>query len=214
MSYHINRSKDANYLQLCDYAIGYKVFDLCFSVIDDNRFPLWSASSKPDKHHYGQGGLVRHTLEVVDLCVANNKLLVAGIDESKLFLAAFFHDVGKMWDYEPVTHLNPYTGIPNPWKEEMAEGYELRDWRGTSHKRNIHHISRSSLVWNKAANENNWNEKDTDEVTHAILAHHGCREWGSPISPATKLGWMLHLCDNMSAKMDDCEKGDRFKDGK
>lgn len=32
-------------------------------VLQDWRFPIWSGSSKPHQHHYGQGGLVIHTAD-------------------------------------------------------------------------------------------------------------------------------------------------------
>jgi 23S rRNA maturation-related 3'-5' exoribonuclease YhaM len=49
-------------------------------------------------------------------------------------------------------------------------------------------------------------QSEIDEVTHAILSHHGQREWGSPVRPATKLAWILHTCDMMSARVNDCDK--------
>lgn len=154
-------------------------------VLKDPRFPLWSGSSVPEKHHYGKGLLAEHTCEVAELCLCNNEYFPLGkkVNDQQLFLAALFHDVGKMWDYRP---------IDDTYKE----------WEGTTHKRMIHHISRSALVWQEAASKFSflW---DKDEVLHAILAHHGMREWGSPVSPGTRLAWLLHLCDGISARMDD-----------
>lgn len=192
----------------------YKIYYLCSAVLNDKRFPIWSGSGKPTQHHYGDGGLVIHTAEVVRLCLANNQTLDAGLDEKKLFCAALFHDAGKMWDYERSN--NPE--IP---------------WQGTEHKRMIHHISRSALIWQKACENysrvgsdlcfvayqttidwlgiENPSPNGVDEVLHAILAHHGLREWGSPVMPKTKLAWMLHLCDNLSARIDDADKWDHVK---
>ena len=171
-------------------------------VLQDWRFPIWSGSSKPHQHHYGQGGLVIHTAEVVKLCLENNKLFDNQINQTILFLAALFHDVGKMWDYEPVR---------SSLTDNCVEFNEYLDWKGTSHKRHIHHISRSALVWQSAAKEKYMSDGQIDEVLHAILAHHGQREWGSPVSPNTKLAWMLHLCDGISARMDDAERWDRHQ---
>jgi 23S rRNA maturation-related 3'-5' exoribonuclease YhaM len=47
-----------------------------------------------------------------------------------------------------------------------------------------------------------------DEVLHAILAHHGFQEFGSPVQPNSKVAWLLHLCDSISARMDDVDKMD------
>ncbi len=172
---------------LRDMARRYDAAKLCAVVLDDYRFPIWSGSSKPHLHHYGKGGLIIHTSEVIKLCLSNNQLLNTGINERLLFLAALFHDAGKMWDYAPVDPT-------------------MVNWYGTEHKRKIHHISRSALVWSAASHPTSLTQLEIDEVLHAILAHHGQREWGSPVRPATRLAWMLHLCDGISARMNDVDK--------
>lgn len=156
-------------------------------VLDDEKFPIWSASCHSIHHHYGKGGLAQHTFEVVDLCLRNNAYFPQQMtDERLLFFSALFHDAGKMWDYRP-----------------LSDDYVK--WEGTEHKRNIHHISRSALVWQKAYDQHG-SFQGCDEVLHAILAHHGSRQWGSPVTPNTKMAWLLHLCDGISARMDDGER--------
>lgn len=172
---------------------------ICNVVLEDKRFPLWSGASRPETHHYGDGCLIEHVHEVIDLGRENNKYFTKkgkGVDDSHLFLAGLFHDAGKMWDYEK--YLVP--GSENNWQ-----------WRAAEHKYKIHHISRSALVWQDAYTRFPYGLKQEyfEEVLHAILAHHGRREWGSPIEPQTRLAWMLHLCDGLSARMDDCKKGNK-----
>ena len=36
------------------------------------------------------------------------------------------------------------------------------------------------------------------EAKHCILAHHGRREWGAPVVPATREAWCVHLADMSS----------------
>lgn len=160
-------------------AIVYDVGELCAVVLDDPRFVTCSGSSSPNVHHYGEGGLAVHTLEGVELCLVNNTLMEAGICEDSMFLAALFYDAGKMWDYEL-----------------CSNGHQ---WRCTEHKRRVHHLNRSVIVWNSVAGQRD----DCDLVTHAILAHHQLPEWGSPVQPQTRMAWMLHLCDCMSARICD-----------
>lgn len=171
----------------------YKVHQLCHSILHDDRFEEWSGSSRPNQHHYGKHGLIIHTNEVIKLCFYNNTFFncIDKKDEKLLFLAAFFHDVGKIWDYQPINK-------------------EKTEWESTQHKRKIHHISRSALTFQEACviNSGVLAQDEQDEVLHAILAHHGMREWGSPIAPKTKLAWLLHLCDGLSARLDDCETYD------
>lgn len=38
-------------------------------VLEDSNFSIWSGSGKPEHHHYGDGGLIKHTWEVVNLCM-------------------------------------------------------------------------------------------------------------------------------------------------
>jgi len=184
-------------LELSDLAYMYGVVSISDIILKDPRFVIWSGSSKPSQHHYGTGGLAVHTFEVVELCKINNRHLSYPLKDRDIFLAALFHDVGKMWDYEPVS------GWPSPVQSDTA-------WRGTIHKRRIHHISRSALVWSKAVESSNSCREIEDEITHAILSHHGRREWGSPVAPHTPLAWLLHLCDGISARMNDCERNDAY----
>ena len=178
---------------LIDKANELDVYDISAFVLGDRRFDIWSGSSKPTQHHYGKNGLSTHTWEVVELCFVNDKTLVLHLDPIELFLSALFHDCGKMWDYQP-------------------DGPDYKEWCGTEHKRLIHHISRSALLWNSACTQHNFKYgKYADKVTHNILAHHGLRAWGSPVMPKTKTAWLLHLCDGISARMNDADKYDFVK---
>ena len=182
--------------QLKKQASVFGVTTLTDLVLLDPRFPTCSGSGKPHQHHYGKEGLARHTNEVVDLCLSNNALTLAGIPPHLLFLAAVFHDAGKMWDYQTVPRT-AYT-----------------EWKKTPHSRTIHHISRSALLWQEAVlrakGTHHVSESDTNDVLHAILAHHGQREWGSPVAPKTKMAWLLHLCDGISARMNDADTWDQI----
>ena len=195
-SIFLNEQEAFNFLDV--FARASQLRSLCSIVLDDPRFKIWSGSSKSFQHHYGNHGLVIHTAEVAKICISNN-LLYKGtpneINESKLFLAALFHDAGKMWDYIQ------NSGDP----DSVAE----RPWIGTSHKRKIHHISRSNMVWCETAAKHAIDEELKDEISHALLAHHGQRAWGSPVSPNSRLAWMLHLCDGISARMNDADRWDQ-----
>lgn len=164
------------------------------------QFEYWSGSGKPIHHHYGNGGLAKHTKEVIDLMFSSDEVLNLDIRYDLIFLAGLFHDVGKLWDYQKVQKLS-----------HSDLGKFTYEWEKTPHARNIHHISRSALVWSKAVDSTRLYQDEHDEIFHAILSHHGQREWGSPVAPNTKLAWLLHLCDGISARMDDCEKIDLVK---
>lgn len=161
--------------------------DIANVVLNDDRFYIWSASPHPDLHHYGDGGLYKHTLEVVELSLKCNEYLTSigkGVQTDKLYLAALFHDIGKVYDYE-----------------KDSEGI----WVSSEHKKRIYHICKSALIWHDAVKESklDWSLYE-EEVLHAILSHHGRLEWKSPVTPQDRLSWILHLCDNMSARTEDC----------
>jgi 23S rRNA maturation-related 3'-5' exoribonuclease YhaM len=49
------------------------------------------------------------------------------------------------------------------------------------------------------------NTRYHDSVLHAILAHHGRREAGSPVAPKSRIAWLVHLSDQISARMADAD---------
>jgi 3'-5' exoribonuclease len=166
-----------------------EVSDIASVVLDNPKFAVCAGSSVEGAHHHYDGGLCQHTHEVVRLCSDNARFLCPYDEDVKnheMFLAALFHDVGKMWDYEKIGDK----------------------WVATTHKRMIHHISRSGIEWMKAAEKHGIGPNAQDRVLHAILAHHGQRSWGSPVAPKSKMAWLLHLCDALSARINDCDTND------
>jgi 3'-5' exoribonuclease len=170
---------------------------LARQVIDNPLFATWTASSHPNVHHYGTGGLLQHTYEVVTLCLANNavfKSMGKGVSDDLIILAALYHDIGKLTDYMQ----DPTADHPDGWKS-------------TDDKYKVYHITRSAIAWSLAVADIriegiDFSKEDEDQVLHAILAHHGRLEWKSPVTPQDRLAWILHLCDAMSARVDDCVK--------
>ena len=59
--------------KLTQLAEKYNVLSVAEPLIKNPKFAQWSGSSKPFQHHYGKGGLIRHTLEVVELCIQINE---------------------------------------------------------------------------------------------------------------------------------------------
>jgi 3'-5' exoribonuclease len=174
------------------YELNQEVMPLVEAVLTQPEFAYWSGSAYSYHHHYGHGGLARHTCEVVKLCMLNRDALgKMEMNKEELFLAALYHDLGKMYDYQ-------------------LGGMYGNEWKPTEHKRLIHHISRSALLWSHALENHapDLYNKYHDTVLHAILAHHGSRQFGSPVAPKSQVSWMLHLCDSISARMDDWNKMD------
>lgn len=184
---------------LVNYCEEYEIYDFVSPVLESARFEIWSGSGSPECHHYGNGGLLRHTSEVAMFCfdiAARYQAMGSKVNISELLVSAIWHDYGKIWDYQ------------------LDNGV----WgKYDTHSRQIHHITRSVLEFDKWYDriwgelEIDFSRVDKENVIHNILSHHGQREWGSPVAPATKEAWILHLSDNLSARLDDCGKHDRFK---
>lgn len=157
------------------------------------QFEWWSGSHGKALHHYGRGGLAQHTAEVIELGFNCREVLnmEKEIDPHTFFFAALFHDTGKMFDFERVS-------------DDV--------WIPTSHRRLIHHLPRSALIWHDIIEKRQGMAPVYhDKVLHAILSHHGSREAGSPVAPKTREAWLLHLCDGVSARMNDADTLDVVK---
>jgi 3'-5' exoribonuclease len=176
---------------LSDLASSVGVLDVYSALMRQYpQFNIWAGSHASKLHHCEKGGLVRHTWETANLGLSIIPMLNLGekVDATEFYLAALFHDTGKLYDY---SMLPDGIGVPAP------------------HKRLIYHIPRSTLIWHDVVMKfPALNEKYHDAVLHDILAHHGTREYGSPIAPKTHAAWLLHLCDSISARMDDADRID------
>lgn len=181
---------------LKDLADELNVENVADVVLLNPKFKYWSGTGDPKGHHYGDGGLIKHTREVCELALINNqyfsKLGKESVKERWLFCACLFHDIGKVWDYE----------------RKVLDGHEkdIVSYSYGPHTKLIHHISRSGLIWMEAAKNWGVEQEAREEVYHAILAHHGRKEKGSPVEPKTKMAVLLHYADSLSARYDDVER--------
>lgn len=171
----LRQAYDSRYIQLAQYF--HKQYP---------RFVEWTASSHPNQHHFGAGGLHKHTAEVINLMLSANATLKSGLPEDVIMVAGLFHDIGKLWDYK-----------------FLSDAEKDHQWVSTWDKRHIYHISRSGIEWSLAVERTGLYKEESDEILHAILAHHGQKAWGSPVEPKTQLAYLLHLSDNLSARMND-----------
>lgn len=141
-------------------------------------------------HHARRGGLVEHVAQMLRAASVladvypqlNRDLLVAGV---------IFHDCGKLWE-----NALPENGFAMPYNE-----------RGEM----IGHITIGAEVVNALWRKLDlapWSElKPASEevrlhLLHLIAAHHGAREFGSPVDPKTPEAFALHHIDNLDAKLE------------
>ena len=152
------------------------------------------AAGARNVHHARRGGLVEHVAQMFRAANAiaatypalNRDLLLAGV---------LFHDAGKMWE----------NSFP---KEGLQMPYDL-------YGELLGHISIGAelvnRLWHKMRQEKAfeaWKEISPDSdlvrlhLLHLVIAHHGERSFGSPVEPKTPEAWVLHLIDNLDAKLE------------
>lgn len=140
-----------------------------------------SAAAKKVHHNY-PGGLLEHTVQVAKICdqiarlypYLNRDLLVAG---------AILHDIGKVEEYE-------LAAVP----EYTVSG------------RLVGHIVLGHEMVNEAIKTIKAEGQDFPEmleimVKHLVLSHHGSLEYGSPVVPLFPEALLLHMIDNLDAKL-------------
>jgi len=138
------------------------------------KFKLAPAASK--FHHAYRGGLLEHTINVVEIC---DKLssIYSFTNKDILITGALLHDIGKVYEYDLLTFSR------------------------TDYGKLVGHIGIGlSLIDRKLEKFKNFPEKLAHAIRHLILSHHGEFEWGSPVQPLTIEALLLHFADNIDSK--------------
>ncbi len=163
----------------------------CVTILENSRFLKWPASL--GFHHAYEGGLIAHTVEVADYALGS---AIPGTDTNVLIAAALWHDFEKIREYE-LTEL----GVNYVGSGVMIDTPDVKAlWNHTDYGKRIHHIQGSAIAFTLAATEFGVRYEVIEDVVHCILAHHGRREWGSPVEPQTVEALLLHQADLISAK--------------
>jgi 3'-5' exoribonuclease len=167
--------------------------ELCDAFLKEwgDRFRRTAAAR--NYHHARRGGLVEHTAQMMRIAKEiaplypqlNVDLLAAGI---------LFHDCGKLWE-----NALPEAGFTMSYDERgelmghISIGLELVNslWRKLS--------AEKAETWKNLLPAS---EDVRLHLLHLIGAHHGEREFGSPISPKTPEAMALHYIDNLDARLE------------
>lgn len=158
---------------LCTALLPARMWHACMKVLNDPKFA--TAPAAATHHHNYDGGLAEHTLEVAQFAMEFAK----GFGVSHLALvAAIFHDFHKVHEYVFVVDKIEKT----PYLYET--GHVVGSWE----------------YFRAVAHAEGFSPDEIDAISHALLAHHGRREWGSPVEPATPLAWALHSADMLSSR--------------
>ncbi len=129
-------------------------------------------------HHNYMGGLLEHSLSVVQICdfmaprykFVNRDILIA---------SAMLHDIGKLWELSSFPE-NDYTDC----------GQLIG-----------HIVIGTELISEETAKISGFPETLKLLLKHCIIGHHGEYEFGSPQLPKTIEAFILHCADNSDAKI-------------
>jgi len=155
---------------------------LLLSFFNDKEFTRRFAYAPAARsiHHNYAGGLLEHTLEVIQICRDLARLYPDHLRLDLLLTGAILHDVGKIEEYDPASF-----------------DFEFSD-RGKL----IGHISiGKEMLDQKISQIPSFPPQLKLELQHMILSHHGMREWGSPEVPKTIHAFTLFHADLVSARL-------------
>jgi len=151
---------------------------LLASFFDDERTSklFREAPAATKVHHACIGGLLEHTLSVVKTCAALAELY-PDADRDLLLTAAALHDIGKIEEYD--------------WSIAF---------RFTEAWHFVGHVVGGTMMVKEAADRIEGFEALLNlALQHAILAHHGKKEYGSPKQPKSLEAMIVHVADELDA---------------
>ncbi len=138
-------------------------------------------AAKRFHHNYG-GGLLEHTVAVARLCLQSGSFY-PDMNRDLLLTGALLHDIGKLCEYD--MNITPEFTPQGRLLGHIMMGAEKISGN----------ISALRLEGHDFPAELEWMLK------HMILSHHGSLEFGSPVIPQFPEALLLHMMDNLDAKM-------------
>jgi len=150
---------------------------LVINVINENKEKYMSYPAAISVHHAYRGGIIYHSLSIAKAAVeiAN---LYPQLDKNYLISGALLHDIGKIVEMNGVN----------------ATSYTLRG--------NLEgHINIGAMIVNQIGEKIGTPEFKLAVIVHMILSHHGHPEYGSSVVPKTQEAYVLHILDDLDAKM-------------
>lgn len=148
-------------------------------IYEKNKEKLlyWSAAEKI--HHNLYGGLLYHTFRMIQSAQCLSKVYSA-VSKELLYGAVAVHDIGKLAELETTQLGNAEYTVQGSLFGHTAIGMMMID---------------------RARIELGITEEAVTDLLHCIAAHHGKMEWGAASKPATLEAYLLHMIDNIDAKV-------------
>ncbi|WP_321471046.1 HD domain-containing protein [uncultured Paludibaculum sp.] len=151
------------------------------TIIGDNAQRLMNAPAARKIHQAYLGGLLEHILNVSALARAVCHVY-PDLDRDVLLAGLIVHDIGKL---DELT----YTDCIGTSRPGMLMG----------------HIIQGSILWDRYTHPVTYtcplDPATVDHVAHIIASHHGIKEWGAAVVPATREAQVAHLLDMIDSRL-------------
>jgi len=151
---------------------------LIASFFDDERMfkAYLRAAAAEMNHHAWIRGLAEHSCNVAEIALSLAPRYPY-LDPDLLIFGGLFHDYGKVASYDITTR------IARSLEGQLLDHIAIADAEITAHAKAIEDFPAELLT----------------RVRHVILAHHGKREFGSPVLPQMAEAILLNLVDQIDA---------------
>ena len=180
-------------LKYCDQVKTPCLSKLLHSFFADEKIAdlFRKAPAAKGLHHTYIGGLLEHTLSVVQLLE-----MAAGhyecLDRDLLITGGILHDIGKIYEFS-------YDRIV-----EYSDSGRLLG----------HIVIGLEMIDERIAMIPDFPERMATELRHLIISHHGSLEYGSPKRPKTLEALVVHYIDDLDAKVNAFSEYIKDTDGK
>ena len=163
-------------IELCNLAESF--------LLDETFMSKFSrAPAGVKNHHAYHGGLLQHTLNLMEMVVKISPLYPE-LDSDQLLIGAFLHDISKTEELD-FEHGFTYT-VEGQLVGHLIMGVRLLEKKLDEAQK----LSGEPI-----------NPETAVRLKHMILSHHGQYEFGSPKLPMTLEAITLHYLDNLDSKI-------------
>ncbi|MFA5334001.1 MAG: HD domain-containing protein [Candidatus Nanoarchaeia archaeon] len=128
-------------------------------------------------HHGWVGGLMEHTLEVLNYCKASWELYPK-LNKDLLIAGALLHDTGKMEELTATTRI-----------------------KGTVKGQLVGHLILGAIFVSNKCDEAELDDELKTKLLHIIASHHGKLEFGAPKEPMFPEAVVIYYADELSSKI-------------
>lgn len=170
---------NASLISYSDDGFNEPIANIALSLIEGNAEKFKKSTAAVSMHHNLYGGLILHTYEM--MMAAEGMLKAFPYLDSELLLSAIaIHDIGKIYTYT--------TGNLG---ESDINSLEVLDG----------HLAIGYAAVMKETRKHKCLPERVHLLEHMVAAHHGKKEWGAIVSPATPEAFLVFAIDYLDSRL-------------